>query len=118
MDDFRLSMDKRPSSDSIGTASIDAVKTRSEGASEGQLSQGTGPVRVDRVLQAPKISQNLVSVAGLRNVGHIGLVTENNYVIKRQRNIFGVGRRTDCIYDDVRSKMSGPSPCCTREGRQ
>lgn len=54
----------------IRTASAKLVKAKSEGASEFQLSGGTGSVKLDRFLYVPKIPHSLVSVTGLYNDGH------------------------------------------------
>lgn len=76
MNDSVLSMNNKLSSASIGTASGEFLKEKSEGTSEVQFSCGTRLVKLDHVLHVPMIAHNLASLAGLYDNGNPAQFTE------------------------------------------
>lgn len=87
IDDFVLSVSKRPSSGSIEMAGREAMNSKRGGTSKFQLSKGKRLVKVDCVLHVPKISHKLVSVSALSDDGHTVQILEIIWVIKMRRNL-------------------------------
>lgn len=98
VDDLVVFMNKKPSRSSIETCSVEAVKRKTGGTSEIKFSGEKVRLKLDRVLHAPKIAQNLVLDTGLCDDGHIFLVTDNICVTRSQRNIVCVDRHTYRMY--------------------
>ena len=84
---------------SVGVSGVKETKSRllqADGTQIGLLGEGEsslGPIPLRRVLVAPAIKKNILSIARISDEGFSVLIGDSNAVFKKGRRVVGVGKR-------------------------
>lgn len=116
MEDPVLSINRDPGSGSAGTV----VERLTDGRARKRLKLcclRDRMVKLERVLQVPKIGQIMALVAALSNERHTLQFSKTSCVVKMQRNILGVSRPTSKMYA-VDFKNVGGQHTLAAEGKE